>query len=147
MKEQTMNDTFEEGDGSLTMDLTNVQEAVFEVIPRGNYPCVIETCEFGHSQNSGAPMWTLKLSISDGEYAERKLFTHISFSEKAMPYTKRTLNAIAPEFLSGPFDLADGASQMEGKSVTAKVAIEKYEGESRSRVKDLSAATGADSFV
>lgn len=142
-----MNDSFEEGDGSLTMDLSNVEEATFEAVPRGKYPCVIETCEFKHSQNSGAPMWALTLAITEGEYEGRKLFSFLSFSEKAMPYTKRTLKAIAPEFLSGPFDMADGASDMEGKNVVANVTIEKYEGEARSRVKDLLAPSGAASFM
>lgn len=133
-----MDDTFEGGSGSVMVDLTNVEEAGgFEVIPRGTYDCVIEDCTYSLSQNSGKPMWTIKLSIVSGDYEGRKLFTHQSFSEKALPMTKRTLAQIAPEFLSGPFSPEDEAHKMQGRRVRAKVKIEPYQGEPRNRVQDL----------
>jgi hypothetical protein len=138
---------FEGGDGSVMIDLNSVEQASFEVIPRGTYAATIASCEYGLSQNSGMPMWTTQLEITEGEYEGRKLFNHISFSPKALPFTKKTLAAIAPELLSGPFNPETTASDMEGKAVRVKVSIEKYEGESRNRVKDLLAPAAADAFL
>ncbi len=142
-----MSDTFEGGDGSVMMDLTEVEEATNEVVPRGTYSCTIEECNYKLSQNSGNPMWEIKLNIDDGDYEGRKLFTFLSFSDKALPLTKKTLAAIAPEFLSGPFNMEEAASDMEGKAVRVKTTIEKYQGEDRSRVKQLMAAQAADAFI
>ncbi len=140
-------DTFEGGDGSVMVDLSNVEDSGFELLPKGIYPCTIESCEYGLSQNSGQPMWTMKLNITEGDYEGRKLFTHLSFSPKALPMTKKSLAAIAPELLSGPFNPETVASDMEGKSVRAEVKIEKYDGEDRNRVKNLKAAGGVDAFM
>jgi hypothetical protein len=139
--------TFEGGDGSILIDLSNIEDTGFELLPKGTYPCTIESCEYGMSQNSGQPMWTLKLNVTEGPYEGRKLFTHLSFSPKALPVTKRSLAAIAPELLSGPFNPEVVASDMEGKSVRAEVAIEKYQGENRNRVRTLKAAGSSDAFI
>lgn len=137
-EEENVGASFEGGDGSVTVDLSNVEEAAgFELIPRGTYAALITNCEYSLSQNSGKPMWTLELTISEGDYEGRKLFTHMSFSEKALPMTKRTLAQIAPEFLSGPFSPEDEAHKMVNRAVSAKVKIEKYEGEDRSRVQRI----------
>ena len=140
--------TFEGGDGSVTVDLTSVEEAAgFETIPRGTYPVTIESCEYSLSQNSGKPMWTLTCTINDGEYIGRKLFNHLSFSEKALPMTKRTLAKIAPEFLAGPFNPEEEAHKLVGKFARAKVKIETYEGTPRNRVQDLMEPSAGSSFM
>lgn len=138
---------FEGGDSSVMLDLNTVEEASFELIPRGKYPATIVSCEYGLSNNSGKPMWTMQLEITEGEYTGRKLYNHMSFSERALPFTKKTLRQIAPELLSGPINLEEAASDMEGKQVEVKVGVEKYEGENRNRVKDLSAPRGGDAFM
>lgn len=141
---------FEDNDSSLVIDMDEVEEASFEVVPKGTYDCIIEDVKFQLSKSSGKPMWNVVLVVVDGEYANRKLFTFMSFSEKALPMTKRQINRIAPELLSKTFDPKKIADEglLVGKHVRAKVKIEKYEGEDRSRVQDLLApAGGGDDFL
>lgn len=142
-----MEDSFEGGDGSVMINMDDVDAASDELLPKGDYVCTIETCEYKLSQSSGQPMWAHTLVVNDGEYEGRKLFSNMSFSPKALPITKKTLADIAPEFTTGSFNPEESASDMEGKIVKAKVVHTKYEGEMRSSVKKLSAAGGMDDFM
>ncbi len=126
--------TFEDGDTSVMVDLSGVEAATFETVPRGTYDAVIEECTFEHSQNSGQAMWAMRHSIVDGEFEGRKLFDNVSFSPKAMPFTKKTLAIIAPELLSGPFNPEDEAPKQEGKRVKIRTTIKKYEGRDQTRI-------------
>lgn len=129
---------FSEGE-SAVIDWNDVEDSSFEALPKGIYPCVIADCEFTYSQSSGNPMWTLQLEVSEGEYAGRRLFTHLVFSSKALPITKQNLARIKPELLEGPMDPADEEviASMLGTPVKAKVTIRKYEGEDRNNVAGL----------
>ncbi len=140
---------FQEGDSSLMVDLSAVEEQKFEVLPRGNYNVVVESCEFAFSKSSGKPMWNLRLSVVDGEYANRKLFTFMSFSEKALPMTKGMIARLAPELLQGPFDPRAVAEEdvLLGRECVVKVTIEKYQGNDQNRVKDIMPKSAADSFL
>lgn len=136
--------TFEDGDSEgqegCTVDLSGVDEAAdFEVLPRGMYNCVISELTFEYSQRSGKPMWSTRLEIEDGDYASRILFTHISFSEKALPMTKRTLSRIAPELLEEAFDAEAVADEgnLIGRRCRARVDIRPYEGRKRNNVREL----------
>ena len=139
---------FSKGD-SLMVDFGNVEEASFEVLPKGMYPCVISDCEFVYSQSGGNPMWTLTLEVRDGEFAGRKLFSHLVFEGKGMPFTKATLSRIAPELLAGPFDPKDEEliASMLGKELKAKVMVRKYEGEDTNNVRGLFADAGDGGFI
>lgn len=144
------NDVFEEGDDSLVFDMEAVEEAVNELVPQGKYQCTIEEVEFKFSQSSNKPMWSLTLVIVEGEYRGRKLFTNMSFSEKALPITKGQIMEIAPEIVSNRFDPKGLAEEgaLVGKQLTAKVKHETYEGEKRARVGTLSKpAGGGDDFL
>lgn len=141
---------FEENDSSCVIDMNQVKEATFEVLPKGTYTCIIESAEYGLSKEAQKPMWTLILAIVDGEYANRKLFNWISFSEKALPMSKATIMRIAPELLSATFDPKEiaEAGSLVGKEVRAKVVIKKYEGDDSNSVKELLAAkVGGDDFL
>jgi len=129
---------FSQGD-SLMVDFNSVEDVSFEALPRGMYPCVISDCEFTYSQSSGNPMWTLQMELTDGEYAGRKLYSHMVFAGKGLPITKRQLTRIAPELLEGPFNPEDSEviASMLGREVKAKVSVRKYEGEDRNNVQDL----------
>lgn len=134
----------------LQVDLSQVEEAKFELLPRGWYNCVVLEAEYGLSQNSGKPMWTLQLEVEDGPFQGRKLFTHLSFSEKALPMTKRTISRIAPQFLEGPFNpqqVAD-SGELSGIRCRAQVVIRPYEGEKRNSVRGLKEpAEGSGGFL
>src|SRR3972149_4533376 len=88
---------------ALIVDLSEVEEMSFENLPKANYPCVIDELTFEYSQNNN-PMWRGGLEVERGEYAGRKLFTFITFSEAALPIAKKHISRIAPELLDGPFD-------------------------------------------
>lgn len=129
---------FSEGD-SLMVDFNDVEDVSFEALPVGMYSCTIADCEFSYSQASSNPMWTLKLEVRDGEYADRVLFTHLVFAGKGLPITKRQLTRINPELISGPFDpeSSEAIGSMLGLDVRAKVTVGKYEGRDTNNVRDL----------
>lgn len=136
---------FEEG-GNLVVDLGGIAEAKFEAIPKGIYDGEIDSVEFGMSNNSGAPMLTLSIALTNNEqYQGRKLFTYWSFSQKALPFTKAAIGRIAPELLQGKFIPQNIADQglLIGKPVRMRINVEDYQGEPRSKISQLlSPATG-----
>lgn len=131
-----------EGNSGL-IDFTGVKEANFELVPRGKFPVTMIDIEATYSAN-GNPMWSVQLEITDGEYTGRKLFTHIVFSEKALPFTKITLARIAPGLLEQAFEFDDPDvyGQLQGMQLVAQVGIQKYDGEDRNQVKGLYASEG-----
>jgi len=141
-------DMFEDGDDSLVIDFDKVEGQSFESIPKGTYAVVIEECEFKMSQSSGKPMWNMVLTISEGEFTGRKLFTFLSFSEKALPGTKTQITRIAPELLRGPFDPKKIAAEgsLIGKIVRVKTKLETYEGEERTKVASFLTSASSDGF-
>jgi hypothetical protein len=135
-----------EEEGSVVVDLSGVDEdAGFETRPRGTYPVEVIECEFKYSQNSGKPMWELVLDVEDGhEYEGSRFWFYVSFAEKALPRTKKTLAAIYPELLESPFDpeaVADEGT-LVGLRCRAKVIKRRYEGEWRNSVRELLAPEG-----
>lgn len=110
----------------------------FEVLPKGIYDVIVDSAEFKTS-SAGNRMFSLQLVITSGDYADRKLFTNITFSEKAMTMAKRSLKMLgANELLEGPFVPSDDtAATLVGKTARAQVTIEKYDGEDTNRVKAL----------
>ncbi len=137
---------FSEGD-DLVVDFNAVEDTSFEVLPKGMYNAVIAECEFTYSK-AGNPMWTLRLEVSDGEYAGRILFNHLVFAGAGLGITKQNLGRIAPELLENPFDPkdADVIASMLGKNIKAKVTVGKYDGEDTNNVRGLFPG-GGDDFV
>lgn len=141
---------FEGSEDGLLVDLANVQEMSFEAIPKGIYSAILDDLKYEISKNAGKPMWNARFTITDGTYTNRKLFTYMSFSEAALPGTKRQIKQFAPELLSGPFNpkkIADEGTLI-GKAVRLKLEIEMYkpegggEAQKRNRVKDVLAPGG-----
>lgn len=143
-------DTFSDGsEDSLMVNLSEVEAMSFDVFPKGNYPLVIDDMEFQISKSSGKPMWAMRFSVTEGEFANRKLFSYWSFSEKALPMTKTNIAAVAPELLEGPFNpkqVADEA-MLVGRTCMGKVGIEKGTdgNEDRNVVKSVKSMSEADS--
>lgn len=140
-------DTFEGGNGSVAVDLSGVEEATFEALPVGEYDGVIAAAEYKLSQSSGAPMWSLQIQVIGGDYDNRRVFDNIAFSEKALPFTKKTLSVIAPELISGPFDPEEAVTELQGKEVRFKTKLETYQGEKQTRIKQYLAPGGGDDFM
>ena len=89
---------FENAEDGLVVNLSEVEAQKFEVLPKGKYNIVVADNQYSLSKSSGKPMWNMQLSIVDeGEFKNRRLFTFLSFSEKALGNTKGVLSVIAPE--------------------------------------------------
>lgn len=132
---------FEDNQDGLVVDLRNVEEMKFELLPDGNYNGIIEDNQYALSKSSGKPMWNLKVNITDeGEYQNRKLFAILSFSEKALPGTKTALLVIDEELANreGGFKVNDPetVASLIGKPVRVKVGRQKSEGyDEQNRIK------------
>ncbi len=139
--------SFDEGE-STVVNWDDVEDSTFEALPKGSYLCTIAECEFTYSQASSNPMWTVQLEVSEGEYAGRRLFTHLVFAGGALAITKQNLQRIAPELLEGAFDAQDEETiaSMLGKEVKAKVTQRMFEGTMRNNVGNLYPG-GGDGFV
>jgi hypothetical protein len=134
---------FEDG-GNLVVDLSGIQEAKFEAIPKGIYAAEIDSAEFGMSNNSGAPMITLQVAITEGDYQGRKLYTYWSFSQKALPFTKAAIQRVAGELLTAKFNPQQVCDEgkLLGKPCRIRVAVEDYQGEPRSKIAQVLAPAG-----
>jgi hypothetical protein len=139
--------TSEDDDDALVVDMENVEEGSgFEVRPRGKYPCTIYELEFGRSQRSNNPMWTVTLEVEEGhQYAGSRFFTHVTFNEGGLPRAKRFLSNIGRSDLAAsqfsPKLVAD-EGELVGLRCTAVVVIRPYEGEKRNSVRDVLAPEG-----
>ena len=120
---------FEENGEELVVDLSSVEDAGFELIPKGAYPCEITNCEFTHSQSKGTPMWAMEVTLTgDGEFSGRKLFTYMVWAGKGLPMTKRTVAQALPELLENPFkpDDEDLLEALLGRPLTVRVGVQMY---------------------
>ena len=130
------------------VDLANFEEDKgFEVLPRGTYPVVVDEAEYNVSKN-GNPMISLTLAIEEGEYANRKLFTHIVFAEKTMGRAKRMIRTLGrTDLLERKFNPSQEAESFIGTRARARVGIRVYEGEQKNEVKQLlPAGESGDAF-
>lgn len=148
VKAKKADDLFEDGDDALTINMDEVEGQSFEAIPKGTYAGVIEELEYKLSASSGQPMWALAVTITEGDYIGRKLFTNLSFSPKALPGTKANIQKIAPELLSSAFNpkkIAE-SGKLIGKAVRVKTKLETYEGEERTKIASFLAGKASDGF-
>lgn len=150
--EQYAESVFEEG-GQLVVNLDGVAEQSFELIPKGIYNAIVESCEYKISNNSGKPMFEFQFAIDGGDFAGRKLYYYASFSEKALSGTKTALLRIDPTIFSGPFKPQQIAEEghLLGKPLRVKIKHEEYNGEPQARVQAVLAAaagtaSGGDGF-
>jgi len=131
----------EDGEGDFVIQMDDVEEAKYELIPKGTYDAEITDMEYKLSQASGMPMWALTITLTNEEqgYIGRKLFNNMSFSAKALPFTKAALAKIAPDVLVSPFKPRELAENkvLVGRSIRVKVDTQDYQGETRNQVKNL----------
>jgi hypothetical protein len=135
------------------VDIDAIEEAKRINLPAGWYPMTIEEHEYGLSQSSGQPMWTTKMSVDSGDYAEQKVYNHISWSPKAAPYSKATVAQCFPDLLTNPaYRTANGGLDVKkigdeaaliGRQVMVKIGFQNYEGEKRNTVKGMKPNTEA----
>lgn len=136
-------------DDDLEIGLENVESAAFEVIPKGDYDIVIESCEYKRSNASNQPMWAVRLEVETGDFAGKKLFANLSFSPKALPMTKASIGTFAPELLEGSFkpkQLADNGDLL-GKKARVRVIVGTYQGNKNNQVKKWFAPKEQNEFI
>jgi len=141
---------FENNEDGLLVDMSNVEAMKFEAVPAGSYNCTVTDAAYAISKTSGKPMWNLTLTIvDDGEFQNRKLFTFLSFSEKALGGTKTTLSVLAPELNEAPFNPKNPeiVASLIGRNVKVKTKIEKYNDEDQSRISKWFAPDSSDGFI
>ena len=99
---------------------------------------MITDCDADYS-NAGNKMWTMQLEVTDGDFSGRKLFFHVTFSENAMPFAKKTLAQLAPDLLEATFEYDDPeiTGRFINMEVIAQVTIKKFEGEPRNNIRAL----------
>lgn len=139
----------EQEDGGYVIDMTQVPEAKNEVLPKAVYNCVVDEGEYKLSQSAGLPMWALVYVISDGPYEGRKLFHNISFSEKALPFSRRTLARLCPEVLTSDFSPNKFDDyDILGRSVRVKTKIGKDQNnEKRTEVAEVMGPVDNSAFM
>lgn len=141
---------FENDGEGLLVDLSKVEGMKFEVLPKGTYNGIIDEAKFEMSKSSNKPMWNLQIAVTDeGEHQNRKQFTILSFSEKALPGTKVAIATFAPELLEGPFNPKSDevVGSLTGRRVKFKVKHEEYQGEPQSRISRWYAPEADGGFI
>ena len=140
-------------DGAISVNLSDVSEdGDFPVIPRGVYDAVVESVEFGHSKNSGNPMWTWRLTITEGEYTKRMLFYHTVFNAGGIGRVKKALavlgmtHLLQKEFNPSDLDILD---ELIGSNCQIRVDVGTYQDKPNNNVKGLlqASAGGSGDFV
>jgi len=116
------------------IDMSDVGEG-FEPIPAGAYPVVITTIKQSEEDGpSGYPYLILEMTVSDGEFENRKLWTNLSMSPKAAFKVKEFCLAagVDEDELAGEFEFEP--DDYEGAALEVAVKQESYEGVVRNRV-------------
>lgn len=138
--------------GGLVFNLTDVKEdSGFEVMPKGDYPAIVDSLEFGDS-STGNAMITVKFKITEGEFEGRVVFDYWVLQGKGADFglgkLKKFLGRIMPEVDLSSFNPEAFAEEGEAinREVLLTLGVQKqtkgdYKGESRNTVKDLKAAT------
>lgn len=140
-------------DEGAVFDLTNAEAPAFEAIPKGTYPAIIEELEYTTSQSSGNAMIKVVYMITEGEFAERKVYDFLMLAgdgaKFALPRLKQMLIRVCPEVDISSFNARrfaeSGASinrpcQIKLKITTAKNG--EYKGEKRNQVAEVLSAEG-----
>lgn len=147
---------FEEGQSYTFNMKETTEDAGFAPLPKGTYLVTIDEVQFQMSKRSQQPMWNLRYSVAEGEFAEknRKVFDIISLQESQRGRVKRFINRVAPELADleafDPKKIAEEGS-LVGKQLRVKLDIEEDETYgARNRVRDHfapgAAGAGGGSF-
>lgn len=130
-------EVFDDDGENFTVDFGNVEEAKRTLLPVRDYEVQISELEFKLSASSNKPMWSVVLEVQDeGDFNGRKIYTNLSFSEKALSMTKGVIKVIAPELLEGAFkprEIADNGDLL-GKFAKVRIKHRMYEGEKQVQV-------------
>lgn len=128
---------------NFTLNLANVDEnAQYEILPPGTYPCTVENTEYGPSSN-GNPMITWQFRVVHPEYENKFLWLHTVLNNDAgLRRLKKMLLVTCPEMTQEDleqFNPDDFCA--EGKALGAmcmvKVKNRMYQGKPTNNVQDV----------
>lgn len=112
------------GEGELPqiIDLSDVEAATYEVIPRGIYPGYIDSVEYGLSQSKGLPMltWVTKFDYED---KERTLRYYTTLTGEGAGRTKATLARLDPDLDLSSLEPDAMDEHFQGMEVKIRVTI------------------------
>jgi len=128
------------------IDMSDVGEG-FDPIPAGAYSVVVSSLRQSEEDGpSGYPYIILEMTVADGEFGNRKLWTNLSMSPKAAFKVKEFLLSVGlseedlavEEFEFDP-------DEYEGATLDVAVKQESYEGVVRNKVTNFIPAEGESS--
>jgi hypothetical protein len=113
---------FMDGELPEVIDLSEVEAATYEVIPRGIYEGYVDDVEYGLSQSKGLPMltWIIKFDAQD---KERTLRYYTTLIGDGAGRTKATLARLDPELDMTTLRPDDLAEHFQGMEVRVRVTI------------------------
>jgi len=125
------------------IDMSDVGEG-FEPIPADVYPVVCSSLRQSEEDGpSGYPYIIVELTVAEGEFENRKLWTNLSMSPKAAFKVKEFLLAVGlseEELAVEEFEF--DPDEYEGATIEVAVKQESYEGVVRNKVTNFIAAEG-----
>jgi len=105
------------------IDFSNVQDAKnYSPLPEGTYPCQVSDVEEAFTRNADE-MFKLVFEVTDGEFAGRRIFDNLVFSDAALKRAKMILSRLGVD-VSGEVDLTP--DMLVKKQCLVSVAIEEY---------------------
>lgn len=127
-----------------------VEAKSFEALPVGKYLCKVTGLTYNpESSRSGEPTLAWEFGVSEGGFAGRKAFLNTSLQEQALWSTMRILTAIGytdDEIKSKTWDFEDPdiVDDIVGRDCMVSISHQKFEGETRQRVRKVSSASGQE---
>lgn len=110
------------------LDLSGIEPASFEVVPRGWYEGYIDSVEYGLSQNKGLPMLTFILKFDygedqDGNPKERTLRSYMTLDGDGAPRSIAALAKLDPDLDFSDFHPEEMDDHFSGAEVNIQVTI------------------------
>jgi len=124
------------------IDMSDVSEG-FDPIPAGVYPITVTALKQSEEDGpSGYPYIIVEMTVNDGDFENRKLWTNLSMSPKAAFKVKEFLLGVgvSEEDLGGEFEF--DPDEYEGATADVAVKQESYEGRIKNTVTNFIAAEG-----
>ena len=102
-------------------------------LPAGVYLATITGAEVKQSKSSDSQMIAVEFTVSEGDFAKRKLFRNFSLSEKALGFLKELCEKGHIEFDDDGLD----TENMLGAELSLQVGQREYEGKLNNEVEKI----------
>lgn len=116
----------------------------FDVVPAGTYSVQVEESSIGDGKDPAKPkVWTIKLCIIGGKFANRYLWFRLSMGDTSAGFRKGSLTALGLDTKANvSYDLIE---DVIGRKAMAEVTIDDtFDGTPRNKVRRLRSLTSID---